>query len=190
MNNIYIFIYIYLVCSRGCLECNSFGDNNCLLCNEEDGYFELEEVIKIDEELKICLYLCLSPILNLFEEDKLCKLCHIDCETCYGPSNQECTKCNPPKHLGNSQECLYLNCEQYPNTLPIDYICTQCNSHCDGCLSIPNYCLACLPTYLFNPITHDCLIHCPIAYYPNYLISICQGIYIYIYAYISLSKIL
>ena len=177
------------MCHEGCAECKGPGNNNCVKCNEDAEYYELEEAEARESDTKSCIYLCLSPTKSLYLSDNMCKACDINCLICHGASNKECSKCKPPIYLGNGQECLHPHCTNYPNTIPINNLCERCNYKCQSCLNTPDYCLLCANPYLLNSETHDCGIQCPRNYYPNHIIHTCQcNIYtIYIY---SLSKLL
>ena len=165
-------------CSEACKECSGPGNDLCISCNERMGFYPLYS------KQSTCLFLCnyeLDKPLYLNPDKMLCESCNNHCALCFGPSNMECNKCNSPYYLGNHKECIYTECNNYPNTFPSNFICENCDPMCDGCFHSPTKCLACAFPFLYLKETSLCLTSCPLSYYSYHLAQLClRNIYIYI----------
>ena len=137
-----------------------------------------------NEETK-CIYDCssLPPLyIDTSGSHIFCKLCHADCTLCSGTSNIQCLECKSPILLTDQHECLYTNCDNYPNTFQTDVKCEKCSEKCNECFNSPTICLACQNPYIFLAESNSCLTTCPNQFYHYIVLGECLStIYIYIY---------
>ena len=151
---------------------------DCIECNRDAYYYPF-----FNDPSHCILFCNYDPPHYL--DGSVCRPCHANSLICYGEEIDECFKCRPPYYLGNKEECVYENCDNYPNTFPSNYVCEDCHPSCNGCKEFPNYCLACVSGNFLNPQSHSCAASCPPNYYTYLSLQKCQGImYIYIYVYI------
>lgn len=92
---------------------------------------------------------------------QLCTICDKTCETCSGPTENECLTCKTylgymPKAASGPGQCKMKICPngQYlgknQNSESIE--CLQCKPECEECNGInPNYCTKCKKVYLTYP---------------------------------------
>ena len=175
----------HLECDKCCLECSGPSKGECDVgeCDTENSCYPMyNEIIK-------CIYGCssLPPLyIDTSGSQILCKPCHADCTLCSGISNIQCLECRSPILLTDQHECLYNNCDNYPNTFQTDVKCEKCSEKCNGCVFSPTFCLDCVDPYIFHSETNSCLTTCPDQFYHYIPLRECLSkiIYIHIYIYI------
>ena len=116
----------------------------------------------------------------------ICAQCNVACDSCSGPSANECLSCPIGKYLLNSACVSSCPSTSFPTS---DGLCTQCDSTCTTCNGAsPTNCLTCsLPLYLSDNIcyqkcpgtsggdnsTATCLDECPVNTFLYTLTNIC-----------------
>ena len=93
-----------------------------------------------------------------------CQSCSINCNTCSGPAENECSTCAPGKYLLTSNQSCNSICPNSYYTDTIYNICILCNNSCRTCIgpSALN-CQTCFfPNFLENS---SCMAECSIGYY-------------------------
>eukprot|EP00826_Nyctotherus_ovalis_P055031 TRINITY_DN727_c0_g1_i10.p1 TRINITY_DN727_c0_g1~~TRINITY_DN727_c0_g1_i10.p1 ORF type:complete len:593 (+),score=-14.24 TRINITY_DN727_c0_g1_i10:133-1911(+) len=178
-------------------------------CECEDGYYS-DVAIPADEYCQPCPYFCTKcdkntcfrcsslegvvlgsgecrcdPIgyfENLLDGDnRECLKCHSLCESCYGPSHNQCYSCNPQLNATLSKlpsEPATCKCPSHKYYDESRGTCEDCNILCTEC-SGPSYrkCSECNPSLSYKVADQSlCVTHCEFAgsYYLDY--DTCKGI--------------
>jgi len=178
-------------CDFRCLSCTGPSNAECLECDigkqgviEDGSSCICAANYDTDIDKSICIPLpcldlvytdCQCPNGYFFGRLALkCTKCNSLCLTCFGPSSNECLKCDTSKSLAvkNKPTTCVLNCDEgYYNDFTscqciISYDLIVCISPCKECLGRGSRsCLSCLS---FNQVLYDytCLNQCPLHYTP------------------------
>lgn len=143
-----------LSCAGNCLTCQG-SPSFCLSCTPSN---------VLIFGLNTCSSACLQGQYQ--SSSGFCSLCNDNCQNC-SASSTTCTSCGT---LNGQQSYLHSDAKCYsvcPNgyygaiATNSDYVCTLCDSTCDGCNLGPTNCLACKNSSLFFKIgskvcTNDC----------------------------------
>ncbi|GIY36522.1 furin-like protease 2, partial [Caerostris extrusa] len=119
-------------CDIQCAECKN--NENCLLC--KDGF-----ILHSGKCYQIC------PMGYYDNEKHECKICHTECQHCFGPSNSDCSSCHEGYQLVEN------TCQPY---CPDDYGPTYCSSCYDNSSFSNNVCIPCLDDEYFNKDNKQC----------------------------------
>ena len=146
--------------------CSGEGYNECITC-----------VANLFLLNSICLNFCppyyYSNIQACFQDNcesgfylevsGTCAACNSSCQTCNGPSNQNCLLCIDKTLLLNAGVCVSNCLSGFYNNSQIN--CLPCNSNCQNC-SGPNdnQCLSCFNSNYFIINLSKCAEECPIGY--------------------------
>ncbi|CAG2112325.1 unnamed protein product, partial [Medioppia subpectinata] len=87
----------------------------------------------------------------------VCEKCSADCQTCFGPTGDNCLSC-PPDKLFYGYHCIKQCPDQYYNDSKLNE-CLPCSSNCERCDSSPNECISCKDTLILND-RHKCVPKC------------------------------
>ncbi|EAR87584.2 hypothetical protein TTHERM_00070910 (macronuclear) [Tetrahymena thermophila SB210] len=150
-------------CDPTCNTCYGGQPNQCETCTNSRF---------LNTNTHTCDTVCPNGQYSQKTPQQICKLCNPICNTCLGPSDQQCSNCPDNRFLWNGQ-CL-ANC-------PIGYFrinnpnqCVTCDSTCARCNNspLPTQCISCNPgRYLYN---QECLLQCPDHYYGDTTLNICS----------------
>lgn len=90
-----------------------------------------------------------------FSDAYLCKECHTDCFTCFGPQKNQCLSCYSSYFLFQNDSTCYKNCPTHYYGDNSTKNCLDCSSYCEICLK-KNECLSCQQNY--SLIDYKCVI--------------------------------
>ena len=173
----------YKPCYISCEKCTGPGDstnNSCTRCNENSGYYHIEDINSIN-----CYNKAQAPknyyvfddnyVPGELAQSRYWTGCNYVCATCIGGSKQDCTSCNEKYYPKCSEKNNILTGFECYDKLPDkgyyfdkeNKCYADCDSSCETCDKAPdlNYanCLSCNDgVILFN---RNCYIHCPITHF-------------------------
>lgn len=139
--------------------------------------FGMSDLMEMREiYLKFCpegTYVYFNDTLGFYN----CTACHSDCANCNGPTNKECTSCNQPyKLLETDQICIIaVDC---PNGYWQDANknCWPCHPYCTVCYGGEQFqCTACKRGFFKAYKRAGCVDSCPRGLYGNYLTQSCSA---------------
>lgn len=87
----------------------------------------------------------------------ICQECSSECETCFGPTNDNCLSCNKSK-LFFGYHCVSQCPDHYFNDSNLNE-CLPCSSNCESCDSSPDHCTSCKPSFVLNS-QNQCVSEC------------------------------
>lgn len=159
-------------CDPACVDCTGAGNTLCTGGCQE-GYYQQPA-----PDSSSCLNSCPS---GYYPDDgtKMCQLCDTECQTCTGPSNNQCLLCATGFYLQpapDSNTCLD-NCPAgyYPNDGT--KTCQLCNTNCLTCTGPSNVeCIQCASGFYQQPPpnSNTCLNVCPSGYYRDNGTNTCK----------------
>ncbi|EAR83182.2 hypothetical protein TTHERM_01006530 (macronuclear) [Tetrahymena thermophila SB210] len=152
-------------CHGLCGNCNGANFNNCLTCDDEDGYY--------DSTTNQCVSQCPSKYFATKENKlQICKLCDITCGECKSPGDKfSCTICTGGRYLNYNNSCD-KDCPDYYYKDRSNYVCKNCHPSCLTCHdSSSTSCITCPKGRYFSQNT--CLSRCPEGTYPDDVNSQC-----------------
>ncbi|XP_029845071.2 furin [Ixodes scapularis] len=86
-----------------------------------------------------------------------CEACHPDCESCYGPSEDNCLACRAGRYLVDN--ACWRECPEGSYADPVLRQCVECDRSCSRCSDNSSFCSACKENYFLHG--HSCLGSCP-----------------------------
>jgi proprotein convertase subtilisin/kexin type 5 len=128
-----------------------------------------------------CVYLCPSSTYIDSTVNK-CLDCHSWCQSCWGPLNTQCNRCNNATNTSSAQTTIYYlisgtstcssSCPdlQYIDAKVPNY-CQLCSSSCLTCAGNSTTCLTCQTGNFF--LNAACIPSCPTGTYQNQTTSAC-----------------
>ncbi|KAL4477454.1 hypothetical protein ABPG74_002604 [Tetrahymena malaccensis] len=152
-------------CHGLCGNCNGANFNNCLTCDDEDGYY--------DSTTNQCVSQCPSKYFPTRENKlQICKLCDATCGECKPPGDRfSCTICTGGRYLNYNNSCD-KDCPDYYYKDKSNYVCKNCHPSCLTCHdSSSTSCITCPKGRYFSQNT--CLSRCPEGTYPDDVNSQC-----------------
>ena len=142
-------------CYKSCKTCtvdyvhSSDDQHNCIECDEGYYFFPLQNSNCFTEQEMAITH----PDWYLDEENKAFAKCNLECNTCNGPTNEDCLSCND-KYLYNGRcntECPEKTFESFDNKG--NQICENCFETCQSCIERGNSfemkCLSCSKDDIF-----------------------------------------
>ncbi|KAL4464823.1 hypothetical protein ABPG74_011384 [Tetrahymena malaccensis] len=156
-----------------CLECNGGTNTNCTKCDPAK-YFGSNQ----------CFISCPAPYFSSTitmecvlkcpkgywgdpnDPQRICQLCHPQCEECFGGTFGQCTKCKPNFYLFQTT-CDSCPINYFPNAQgrTCDQCFTTCKS-CDGPSS--SNCLSCNSDRYYLASKKECYDICPMPYFSHF----------------------
>ena len=135
-------------CHPLCDQCYGSGNTKCSTC--------ALMAKDVEKQSSICVLDC-SSLGNYYTEDKSCKLCSQDCESCTYKTNKDCIKCSDKLMVQYSGTCI----ESCPiHYFALDRICYKCHESCYACQSSTfKGCTDCYDGYVLWQ--GQCLLDCP-----------------------------
>ncbi|EWS73119.1 zinc finger lsd1 subclass family protein (macronuclear) [Tetrahymena thermophila SB210] len=173
---------VCLKCHDQCSKCNGPDSNNCTECDSQ--YFMYQNqcvencpVFHTYDEKRVC-QLCTKSIKNnkcvdqcdqneyLEKKNLLCQPCAVECQTCNGPTKNDCKQCADGYFLDAQKSECTQNCPESFFSNKEKKICEACHPLCQTCSSSGNTnCLSCnSPLILFEG---KCLKDAPDGYYTD-----------------------
>ncbi|KAL4507146.1 hypothetical protein ABPG72_001939 [Tetrahymena utriculariae] len=187
-------------CNISCASCVGGTPSDCTSCPANNFLYILNGIQ--GKCLSVCpstpplfgqINKCVSQCSGSYYGDnqdpqRLCNSCHLNCNLCFGPSSDACTKCNPGFFLYNNSCSSLCPNGTYNNTLSLK--CDGCDEYCGTCDGPSKLnCLTCAPP-LFGTgsscfpscpldefgdlITRKCSSSCNDGYYKDTINRICQ----------------
>ena len=149
--------FIYYKCHNSCKKCNVGGENKCLLCNIEEGYYPVED------KFGYCLKENQVPKKYYFDKNNtLIKKCYVNCSTCSEGFNNDTQEMNCDTCINGTyfQDVFSTNCVEKPkNRYYIDLhngkeTLFLCHNNCLTCEKggndSENNCLSCIYDLYFD----------------------------------------
>ena len=174
-------------CDNSCEICVGPFNNSCSGCKGNTPLFNSTYNLNYSINIGFCICnrynfssQCVSKCPNQYylKDNNTCEECDNSCETCFGPFNNNCTKCKDNltysgDYSSNMGFCIcdgYLLNSQCLIQCPDQYYfnenkrCQQCHNSCKTCNDAYN-CTNCLSSYYFNGGL--CLNDCPNSNFKN-----------------------
>ncbi|KAL4499150.1 hypothetical protein ABPG72_017052 [Tetrahymena utriculariae] len=146
-------------CNRNCKQCFGPDQNSCLSCVAPLIY---------QKSTSQCVSVCnQNQYINL--STNTCESCYVDCASCRGSLNNQCTSCSGQKYL--YQNTCVASCPNgnYAN----QNICQQCTYGCQVCYDgSANKCIVCMSGYFLQK--GQCVKSCPEFYFADIYSFTCQ----------------
>ena len=150
-----------LACDSSCEQCSGSTSSDCIQCTNflYDGK---------------CYDLCPQGTFSN-DTSNYCYDCDVSCSSCLG-NLTNCTSCSTTHPFYDANTC-YTACPVYTfppyqcvdncniGFIPINKICTACDSSCNDCIEIPTKCTLCVEG--LNLFNRTCIETCPAGYYSS-----------------------
>lgn len=146
-------------CHQDCEECLGSDQSQCLSCNEINS-----EVLNPPNNCQ-----CIENYYAISTNPLSCSSCHLDCMTCTGPLQTQCSLCSDSNAIVSSQSSLCI-CENGYYEVSFDpLMCDRCYSSCESCQGpLYNECISCLDSNaILSSSPGYCI--CKIGYYASML---------------------
>ncbi|KAL4449882.1 hypothetical protein ABPG74_015001 [Tetrahymena malaccensis] len=173
---------VCLQCNDKCSKCNGPDSNNCTECPQSSFMYQSQCVDNcpaqhIYDEKRVCQK-CTKSIKNnkcidecasneyLDKQTLLCQPCASQCQSCYGPTTNECKQCSDGYFLDSSNNKCSQNCpdKYFPNKQK--NLCDVCDPKCNTCSnSGDSSCLSCNSPLVL--LEGKCLKDAPEGYYKD-----------------------
>ncbi|CAD8190791.1 unnamed protein product [Paramecium octaurelia] len=148
----------YAICPTGffgynslCIKC----DVTCGTCFGEG----VDECSSCNTGLILYQNTCITECLGKLYQDVVaneCKPCHIECEACTGPNNNQCTACPNEKLLTIENTCNDI-CTDGSYSVLSEKRCYPCHATCKTCFGQSDEnCLSCTNLYQANQCVSTC----------------------------------
>ena len=156
-------------CHNSCSICTGPGNDQCSACNS--GFFR--QPAPSDTT---CLNSC--PVGYWKDTDtNVCTSCQGWCSVCIGPTNINCTACNPGYYLLPAPSTTCSNyCPSGSWKDDANHVCVGCYTSCSQCTgSLDTQCSACKSGYFLQPSVASCVNTCPTGYFGNSASNTCEA---------------
>ncbi|KAL4482616.1 hypothetical protein ABPG73_021276 [Tetrahymena malaccensis] len=140
-------------CDQSCFKCNGPTSNSCTACTGKicgQGYNLYNNA---------CISNC--PI-GTYVDNQVCKDCNIECLSCLGPQDSQCTSCQAGMLLQDNY-CV-KSCDTNYALIQSQSLCVKCDPSCQTCTgSGKDQCATCPQNSI--PFNSQCLTQCPESFY-------------------------
>ena len=114
---------------------------------------------------------CLSASSCMGIQSDLCQFCHVQCNGCSGPTNQDCVACQENFLVVDGIRTCVQNCSggaYLARNGNGDYECQECHRQCIGCIGSSSYdCVQCRSVNHTTNGTSECIETCPDNFYES-----------------------